>query len=624
MNQPWVEPYFPEYYAKLVLYSSVISTEQAIVMQPVSWLHISDLHLRNSCEWAQDIVLQALCKDIEQKYQRLGKIDFILATGDLAFSGKASEYELTTAFFDEIVRVSGVPRERIFCVPGNHDVDRDRQKMCFAGARHSLQSENEVDVFLGSTEEISTLLLRQENYYHFQESYFAQQERLWTPDRLGYVSLFNVENLQVAILGLNTAWLAEGGLSDQGRLLVGERQVIDALDIAAQAKPHLIIAMGHHPFRMLNEFDARPVQRWIEEECHFFHCGHFHNPEVNHSVRRDRHCLTVTAGATFESRKSHNAYSLVSLNLMSAESAVKTIQYQPTDGTFAYESTQEFPFIINSTVTCEIGNLGKAIETYCSSLSFIAYYLAALLLERKREVLIPIGESYAFCSFELLSDEPNSKLKEVTTAFMELRNPLRLLASNMLIGEFLTHYGNTARQFGTLLTEICAKDENVRNRIAACEADARALAGIEPVKSFTHTLVLFQELAAEKEWDLLRQQAERYLANTDAEVAIVARRMMALAMSQSEHYKDRQQGAAIYKDLINEGNAKAADIAFQASLLLQLGNTDEAKEVVFTGIRCFPEATNGYIAIGQKIVEATGDRNFRDKLNVQRTGRSSG
>jgi hypothetical protein len=49
-------------------------------MRPISWLHISDFHLRVSAAWSQDIVLKAMCEDFAR--QRKGGIsaDFILAS----------------------------------------------------------------------------------------------------------------------------------------------------------------------------------------------------------------------------------------------------------------------------------------------------------------------------------------------------------------------------------------------------------------------------------------------------------------------------------------------------------------------------------------------------------------
>ena len=109
-------------------------------MRSTTWLHISDLHLRESHAWSQDAVLSAMRDNIVRRREDGATFDFILATGDLAYAGKASEYELAAAFFDELTAASGVPRGKIFCIPGNHDIDRDRQKMSFAGALRSLDA----------------------------------------------------------------------------------------------------------------------------------------------------------------------------------------------------------------------------------------------------------------------------------------------------------------------------------------------------------------------------------------------------------------------------------------------------------------------------------------------------
>ena len=69
-------------------------------MRPLSWLHISDLHLRVSEAWHHDIVLRAICESVERLGKEGTKLDFILVTGDLAFSGAAEEYTLVADFFD--------------------------------------------------------------------------------------------------------------------------------------------------------------------------------------------------------------------------------------------------------------------------------------------------------------------------------------------------------------------------------------------------------------------------------------------------------------------------------------------------------------------------------------------
>ena len=98
-------------------------------MRPIRWLHISDIHLRAGNEWSQDVVLKAMCRNIGEQRAAGNQADFVLVTGDIAFSGKSDEYALAASFFDAVQTASGVSRERIFCVVGNHDIDRDRPEV---------------------------------------------------------------------------------------------------------------------------------------------------------------------------------------------------------------------------------------------------------------------------------------------------------------------------------------------------------------------------------------------------------------------------------------------------------------------------------------------------------------
>jgi DNA repair exonuclease SbcCD nuclease subunit len=187
-------------------------------VRPIRWLHISDFHLRTGDSWSHDVVLKAMCDDVARQRKDSISADFILATGDLAFSGSAAEYKLAASFFDAVCTASGVPKERIFCIPGNHDIDRERQKLAFQGGRHTLQSPNHVDLLLSPGEDLKTILERQKNYRTFQRSYFGRQERKDTPDGLGYISTVTIEDVRIAILGLDEQHLFEM-IEDGGPLL---------------------------------------------------------------------------------------------------------------------------------------------------------------------------------------------------------------------------------------------------------------------------------------------------------------------------------------------------------------------------------------------------------------------
>jgi 3',5'-cyclic AMP phosphodiesterase CpdA len=92
---------------------------------PVSWLHVSDFHFKGGDPYDRDLVLGALVRSVK-KFREQGRWpDLIFATGDVAQSGKESEYQAATAFFDALCAAAGVDKKHLFVIPGNHDVDRD-------------------------------------------------------------------------------------------------------------------------------------------------------------------------------------------------------------------------------------------------------------------------------------------------------------------------------------------------------------------------------------------------------------------------------------------------------------------------------------------------------------------
>jgi 3',5'-cyclic AMP phosphodiesterase CpdA len=586
-------------------------------MRPICWLHISDIHMRVNSAWSLDVVLRAMCDDIAGQRKQGIAPDFILATGDLAFSGQAEEYKLVASFFDAVSGASGVPRDRIFCVPGNHDIDRGRQNMCFRGARNFAQSQNQIDDLLSPGDDLETLLKRQEDFRKFQNSYLTGQARDWTADGLGYVSSITVEDVLLAIVGLDSAWLAEGGVDDHGKLLIGERQVINALELAGRRDPHIIISMAHHPFHLLQNFDRHSVQMRVERSCHFFHCGHLHEPEARKTAGPSGPgCLTLAAGASFETRQTHNSYSMITLDLLGAKRTVKTIQYRPASGAFAFTSVEEYPIDITPSGMCSVGELARAMSDYRQSLSPLSHYLSALLLDQKGDLLIQDKDGYAFGSYAVLLAQPDSELKRKTMEFMPFKNVLRVYYKRLGLASIFTRHGDAVGEYGAALENAYKAHGDLKIRLADLEKDARALASTDPQTSFSHTTALLDEIAAEQDWPLLRDQAGRHVDSTEPILALKAIRMLALGLSHSAEAMDRDRAISLYQSVVTEESSEPADIAFLATLLSSAGKHDEAKRAVLTGIERFPGKGAAFSEIGLRIVESTGDREFRKQIDT--------
>ena len=96
-------------------------------MSTITWLHLSDLHLRGTETSVDRGILNDMLLDIRacQEEEDL-ELDAVFFTGDVAFSSQTDQYSLAAGWLDEILEACGLSgqRNRLFIVPGNHDVDR--------------------------------------------------------------------------------------------------------------------------------------------------------------------------------------------------------------------------------------------------------------------------------------------------------------------------------------------------------------------------------------------------------------------------------------------------------------------------------------------------------------------
>jgi 3',5'-cyclic AMP phosphodiesterase CpdA len=70
-------------------------------MAGMTWLHLSDLHQRET-DFDRVVVRDALLKDIQGRASinpNLAKIDFLVFSGDVAFSGQPEEYNIAREYF---------------------------------------------------------------------------------------------------------------------------------------------------------------------------------------------------------------------------------------------------------------------------------------------------------------------------------------------------------------------------------------------------------------------------------------------------------------------------------------------------------------------------------------------
>lgn len=379
-------------------------------MAGLTWLHLSDWHQKGP-DFDRDVVRDALLRDIRERERidpALAQVDFIVFSGDLAFSGDSKEYEAAREhLLEPILATTGLEPERMFFVPGNHDLHRETvYEMLPPELQNPLGSDAMVQKWL-SPQKRGRTLEPFEAYRAFVRAFTSQP----TPD-FGSIVRFDAADIQVALLGLNSAWMnarnrdAQGEIQDYGYTLIGEQQVHDSLQQIADAD--LRIAVVHHPFDWLSEFDRNRTEAKLGRNCHFILCGHTHNPQVKVLRGTGGDCIIVPAGASYDRRvpvdpRYANAYNWVHLDLVAGRGVVYLRRWSDQRDSWI-EDTDAHPggsFPIDS-LPAELGAEGTLIRAssaetsppeplsgYQRELKILEGYLDALV--RNNAVLDPRG-----------------------------------------------------------------------------------------------------------------------------------------------------------------------------------------------------------------------------------------
>jgi len=283
--------------------------------------------------------------------------DVVFFTGDLAFSGQKEQYAQVGKWLDEVLDACSLPgqRNRLFIVPGNHDVNRNaikkpdfvhEQYKAFAKALLDSDEYDEINKFLRDDEHKKWALKKFDDFARFIDEFFADEEIRFSSGKCFSVRLIDKGEHKIVVIGLNSAWLSFED-NEQGRLLVGEQQVCDALEEAQEKYPaaSLRIAMVHHPLYWLAEKDIHRIQLHLPDGCNLLLRGHLHCPSFSIQSTPDTHLLEFAAGASL--RANYHAYNLVQLNLDTGEGfAIVRLQHPEIGGnwgpdSFTYRNAKE-------------------------------------------------------------------------------------------------------------------------------------------------------------------------------------------------------------------------------------------------------------------------------------------
>ena len=351
----------------------------------ISWLHLSDLHLRSGDQYNQNIAISSLLNDLIQLVDKgKYKFDLVFITGDIAFSGNPEEYSIANEFIKNLSSATDVPVDRIFCVPGNHDVDRRRITPFINSSSKSLNNRDSVSQVIGNKKERELFTDRHVPYFDFLQATFPWANNIHNSD-LSYTKTLDINGIRFSIVGLNSAWLS-GSDNDNGLIIIGERQVRDAIDKATN--PDFLLSLVHHPLSFLAEFDLPDVRAILDSRCDFFLHGHVHNFGVINVVSPDSKVFHLAAGATYQGRTELLAYNVVSLDLENGKVDISMRRYSDREGGFWAPDTGMYRAAPNGVLTLTLPERISKRSTP-PNLSVLNERLAALVSETVESTTIP-------------------------------------------------------------------------------------------------------------------------------------------------------------------------------------------------------------------------------------------
>ncbi|MRG94687.1 metallophosphoesterase [Polyangium spumosum] len=282
-----------------------------------TWLHLSDLHfgLPGAGDRHNQSQILAILRDDLASLERQGlpRPDAILVTGDIAWSGKPDQYADASKWLLDVAGRLGLSPDRIFVVPGNHDVDRgaDADRTVKRLLRGLRSGDDDLDEALDDEDDEALLRRRQSAYLEFAKSFApACRDLFWT-------SLEKArDGLSVRIIGVNTALLAAGD-DDPRKLRLGQRQRALLNDAARDRE--LVLVLGHHPLEDDWLAEQRDLARFFASRAHAYLAGHVHDAKSERIVTGGgADTLRIIAGAVYGGRERDiphgHAYSVTSLH----------------------------------------------------------------------------------------------------------------------------------------------------------------------------------------------------------------------------------------------------------------------------------------------------------------------
>jgi hypothetical protein len=266
--------------------------DRSLSSSNVSIIHLSDLHVGMTPQgWMWPTVKKAFLEDLRRLLGKIGSVELVIFSGDLAQIADAGEYERLTQILQEtweVIMAACGSAPFLFPVPGNHDLVRPSTSAAAfkALSRWWMDDELREQFWHPESNEYQELIEAAfANYTTWRGS--LRKTNIPAPDFQsgtlpGDVATFcTIRGKRVGLIGLNSAWLQLADGDYKQRLAVDTRQLHNLTGGRPDdwcAANDFNILVTHHPASWLHPTNQ---DSWRSEiylpsrfDCHLH--GHMH------------------------------------------------------------------------------------------------------------------------------------------------------------------------------------------------------------------------------------------------------------------------------------------------------------------------------------------------------------
>lgn len=440
----------------------------------VTWLHVSDFHLRDNGPYNQEVILRALVLSVKRFREEEGRTpDIIFATGDIAQQGKATEYESATKFFDDLLDAAGLNRDRLFIVPGNHDVDRKAGRFLL----RTFDTKEDADEYFDPDTPIPHLTQKLHAFSEWYNGYFKTIRSFPTNTTCSPLEIVTINNCRLAVLPLNSALFCIDD-HDYKKLFIG-RRCLDGVK-RQLAAADLTIALIHHPLDWLSPIERENIKAALGESVDLLLQGHYHETAMEGIVSANEGYLKLAAGASYQRRNWPNTAMYGTFNCN--QITIFPIRYEDAPREFWTLDTSVFPspqyvgkFFIQRGTTAESPESGKLHATdavrYQATLKEELGYIRMLGMPSVESVKVNLNDdTFVPLRFSVThSTERNLEKKDISQdqEYQQMFTPEQVMQGAFKQRRMLLVIGDSGAGKTTLLKyyALCALDKNHCKRL---------------------------------------------------------------------------------------------------------------------------------------------------------------